>query len=185
MQRTAFLCVAESMLVGLNAAASPHSRRSAAAYVWRLLRGPESRDLEQLDQVQANPQRSVARRDARAWSSGASLWFEFLERRFSARRAGEVTGALFALSRPQAAPGRWRHDNEPDSLDVVQHTSGGRPADVADIALDFAVARALAADRFSSDGSLDLAWAGPAARVRFDWRLKFSTLPRRVINDLP
>jgi len=183
--RTAAVCVHEAILAGLNSAATPHHRRAAATHLWRELGGMATRDVEQVDDVQARPDRSIARRDVSADSGGASIWFDYLERKLGARRPGAVTLALFGISRTGAAPGQWRYENDPDLLDVLRHSVGGRPTDVADLAIDFAIARALAGRRFSGNGPLDLRWAGPGAEVRFDWRIALSSLPRRVINDVP
>lgn len=185
LQRQAFYCVAESILLGLNTAAAPAQRRAAVGYFWQLGHARNAHDLQELDELQANPHLSVLRRDLTPESAAAGLWFQFLERRFGRGLTGELTASLFSASRATAAPGAWRFVNEPDVLDVVRHTAGGRPTDAADVAVDFAVARAFLGRRWSATGLPRDDSASGVSNVRFDWNLKLSSLPRRVINDTP
>jgi hypothetical protein len=75
--------------------------------------------------------------------------------------------------------------NDPDVFDVLRHTLGEEPDRFAALMVDFAVARAFVGDRDDGLHWNSLAWPGTFGRVRFDWSIKFSSLPRRVSVSPP
>jgi hypothetical protein len=184
-RRQAFSCASEALLVGVNAATTPFSRRALATYLWTLLGTPTVRDLIAFDTLQANPQLSVAGRDAAPESAGGALLFQHVDRRLAAGARGRLPVALTQLARSDTPAGRLRYQDEPDIIDVLRRafdTSGPR---FEDFMLGFAVERAFIGTRDDGQHHPELAWLGDAGRVRFDWVLAASSLPRHVAPRRP
>jgi hypothetical protein len=73
----------------------------------------------------------------------------------------------------------FRSHNEPDAFDVLRHTLDEKPSRMADLMVRFAVARAL------GTAGPALASAGPLGRLKHDWSIKWSSLPRRLAPMRP
>jgi hypothetical protein len=187
-RRQAFGCVAESMLFGVNAATPPFLRRALSEYLWVLLGAPAGRDLLAFDTLQANPQLSVAGRDSAPESAGAALLFEHIDARLAAGTPGRLPVALAQLARGHTPPGAPRYVDEPDLIDVLRQAfAPGGPSGLRfeDFMLGFAVERAFVGTRDDGRHHRRLAWLGDAGRVRFDWVLAASSLPRHVAARRP
>lgn len=205
LRRQSVECVAEALLMGLDAAETPFSRRAVAAYLWHTVGGSSSSDLLAIDRFQANPQLSWLGRELTPESAGAALFFHYLDRRLGAGQRGLLPAALLQMSRrvappsgSQAQPGQTQPappqaaratgagslgaqwNNEPDSLDVLRRAFADRKQTFDDFLLDFAVWRAFLGSRDAGQNAPDLLWLGDAGRVRFEWALTTSSLPRRV-----
>jgi hypothetical protein len=179
-RRQATQCVGEALLLGVDAGETPFLRRAIAAYLWSLVGAPAGRDLAAIDALQANPQLSIAGRDATDDSAGALLFFEYVDARLGAGEKGVLPVALAQLSRSTTPPGQPRYSNEPDLIDVLRRALSGSSSGFEDFMLGFAVQRAFVGARDDGHHHPALAWLGDAGRVRFDWVLPASTLPRRV-----
>lgn len=192
LRRQSMTCVAEALQLGLDAAETPFARRAVAAYLWHTVGGRSNADLLAIDRFQANPQLSFLGRERTRESEGAALFFHFLDRRLGAGRRGILPAALMQMSRrvapsgpqpdagvqPQWPRGEW--NNEPDGLDVLRRAFVERERTFDDFLLDFAVWRAFLGSRDGGSNAPELLWLGDAGRVRFEWALKSSSLPRRV-----
>jgi hypothetical protein len=178
--RDATLCLGEAIAFRLDASATPHVRRAYATHLWWITGQPTSLDAQAVDDLQANPQLAVVARERTAYTEGAALLFEHLDSSRGSAHAGVLATALIAASTEKTAPGLWSWDNEPDVMDVLRHTAGGDPRSIADLIADFAVGRAFVGDRDDGGRIVQLQWLADLARVRFDWVLPFSSLPRRV-----
>jgi hypothetical protein len=185
LQRQATLCVAEALLLGIDAGETPFLRRAIAAYLWSLIGTPTGRDLAAVDALQANPQLSIAGRDATRESAGALLFFEYVDARLGAGEPGLLPVALAQLSRSATSPGLPRYTNEPDLIDVLRRAFSESSSGFEDFMLGFAVERAFVGARDDGRHHPALAWLGDAGRVRFDWVLPASSLPRRVAPRRP
>jgi hypothetical protein len=182
--RDATCCVAEALTFRLDAAESPHLRRALAEEVWLSAGTTTSADTRAIDDVQAHPEVTLLRRDEVSWSAGASLFFDYLDTRYGAGPAGAIGFAMFALSAGEPSPAALRWRNEPDIVDVLRSTFGGTPSEYARWWSDFSVVRAFAGSRGAGAEAM-LPWAGDFARVRFDWSIALSSLPRRVAGVHP
>jgi hypothetical protein len=184
-RRQAAQCVAEALLLGVDAGETPFLRRAIGAYLWSLVGAPTGRDLTAVDALQANPQLSIAGREARAESAGALLFFEYVDARLGAGERGVLPVALAQLSRSATEPGSARYANEPDLIDVLRQAFSETGSGFEDFMLGFAVERAFVGARDDGRHHPALAWLGDAGRVRFDWVLPASSLPRRVAPRRP
>jgi hypothetical protein len=183
LERDASLCVAEAIAWRLDASTTPHVRRAYATHLWLASNRPSTLDAQALDDLQSQPELAVVTRDRTARSEGAAIFFEHLDQALGASHPGVLATALLASAAEKTPPGAWQWDNEPDVMDVLRHTAG-TPRAMAELMGDFAISRAFIGDR--SDGRIPaLDWAGAFGRVRFDWVIPFSSLPRRVMAARP
>lgn len=184
-ERAASLCVGEAIAWGLDASATPHVKRAYATHLWLIAGHPTAHDVEAIDDLQANPQLALVTRERSKLSEGAAIWFEHLDASLGRAHAGVLATALIAAGGEKTAPQLWQWDNEPDVLDVLRHTVGGDPRSMAEVMGDFAVSRAFLGDRDDAAHVPTLDFAGAFGRVRFDWVIPFSSLPRRVAPARP
>jgi hypothetical protein len=184
-RRQAMTCLAHVIQLGLDAAEAPFVRQAIASHVWHALGTPSPLDLDAIDTVQANPQLGLAARDVSPVGPGAALLFDYLDTRFGAGVAGRLAPALVQLSRSATPPGALRWSNEPDVFDVLRTALASSGVRFDDVMLDFAVERAFLGSRDDGQHRRELGWLGDAGRVRFDWVLPASSLPRRVAPRRP
>jgi hypothetical protein len=184
-ERAASVCLGEAIALGLDAAEAPHLRRAFAARLWLDAGRPTARDVQALDDVQARPERAIATRERDESSDGAQLLFAHLDATLGRGDGWVLPAALFALSAGRTPPGAWQWKNEPDAFDVLRHSFENLPSRVARHMGDLAVARAFVGDRDDGAHLPELAWGGAFGRVRIDWSLPFSSLPRRVAGSRP
>lgn len=185
LRQQALRCVGEALLLGLDAAEAPHLRRAIASHLARALALPSPADLESLDDLQANPQLGLADRELTPESGAAGLFFHYLDQRLGTGRPGALPAALVQLSRSRTALGRPQWNNEPDAVDVLRHAFEVSEQSFDGFLLSFAVARGFLGSRDNGRRHPELAWLRDAGRVRFDWVLKSSSLPRRVAPRRP
>lgn len=183
--RTATQCLGEAIAWRLDAATAPHQRRAYATHLWWIVGEPTGRDLEVVDTVQRHPERALLARDLGDGSEGSALFFELMEARLGRAGPGELATALIALGAHEPSPPGWRWHNEPDVMDVARETFGGTPTRRAALFSDLAVARAFVGTRGDGRHVPALGWTGDAGRVRFEWSVPFSSLPRRLAPARP
>jgi hypothetical protein len=185
LTRAASQCVAEAIAIGLDAAESPHLRRAYASELWLQSGHPAAADLAAIDDVQSAPERAIAQPDRSSASEGAALLFDHLERSLGRGDPGTLATSLLALAAGRTAPEALWWDDEPDVFDVLRHNLDGDPRRMSELLADFAADRALLGDRDDGSHFPELGWVGAAGRLRFDWVIDFSSLPRRVASTRP
>jgi hypothetical protein len=185
LARWATLCIGELVLLRLDASETPHARRAVATHWWQMLGRPTAEDFRSFDDAQSKPERAYAKLQQDESSAGAALLFEYLEQRRSNAAPFVLSASLFALSAGKSDPTARRWNNEPDWLDVFRHSFREDRPTVAAALADFAVARAFLGTRDDGRHVPTLAWLGDFGRVRFDWVLTYSSLPRRVAATRP
>jgi hypothetical protein len=183
--RQAASCVGEALLLGVDAAETPFVRRAIGASLWNLIGPPSPRDLQAYDSLQANPQLSVAARDVSPEAAAAALFFHYIDARLASAEPGRLPVAMATLARNRTQPGALRWNDEPDVLDVLRRAFSESNERFEDFMLGFAIERAFLGARDNGRHQPQLAWLGDAGRVRFDWLLKASSLPRRVAPRRP
>jgi hypothetical protein len=183
-RRHAAACLLEVMLLGLDAAETPHARRAIATELRLAAEPPTASDYRSFDDLQANPQLGVLTRDANDVSPAAALWFRYAAATLAASPTS-FAPALLQLARGSTAPGEPEWHDEPDALDVLRAAFARRARPFEDFLLDFAIARAFLGDRDAARSQPAFGWLGDAGRVRFDWVLATSSLPRRVAPRRP
>lgn len=183
--RDASLCVAEAIAVRLDASETPFSRRALATDLWLTVGAPTSEDAARIDDIQAHPERAIVARDRTPYAEGAALFDELLMTARDRSVSFDLALATYALSAGPASANDFRYANEPDVMDVLRATFGPKPSDFATFIGDLAVARAFVGSRDTEGRTPGLDWVGDLGRVRFEWTIPFSSLPRRLAPSRP
>lgn len=185
LDRAATLCLGESVGRGLDAGATPHTQRAFATHLWWTTGKPTALDAEAVDNFQAHPERAPVSRELDASSEGAATWFDTLEALRGQRRGASLASSLLAVAASSTPPAALRWQNEPDTFDVLRSTFQYDTMRMAQLLNQWAVARAFVGSRGDGSHVPHLGWSGDFGRVRFDWRIKYSELPRRVAARRP
>jgi hypothetical protein len=185
LERSATQCVAEAIALRLDAGETPHLRRAYATYLWLASGEPTSLDLQAIDELQSQPHLPTSARDLSATSSAAAMTFEYLESKRGVAGPGVLATGLLALSASRTGGSAWFWNNEPDTLDVLRHSLGNNRTAFASLLGSLTVARAFLGDRDDGSHWPAMAWTGAFGKIRFDWSIPFSTLPRRVASTRP
>jgi hypothetical protein len=181
LERSATLCLGEAIAAGLDSSETPHLRRAFATWLWWVSGAPTCLDVEAVDRVQAHPEMPIATRERSTFSEGSALFFEYLESVRSASALGELSSSLLSASVSSSRGLGLDYVNDPDLFDVLRHTLDEEPDRFAALMIDFSVARAFVGSRDDGLHLPALGWSGAFGRVRYDWSLPFSSLPRRVL----
>lgn len=134
-------------------------------------------ELEQIDTIQRAPERNFLGPLFEP-APAAFLFPQFLEDRFGTDEPGKLTSALVAISSQRTLSGALV--DEPDMFDALRVTQARNGSSVDDTLLEFAIARAFLGSRSDDLHMFDVARFGDAGRVRFEWQVDHSTLPRSL-----
>jgi hypothetical protein len=178
-ERDATLCVAEAIAKRLDPGETPGVARAFATELWWLTGRVSALDVQLVDDAQAHPERALAGRSAPA-NGAAALLLDFLEQARSSQGVGELATSLLSAAASSTQAGAFEWNNEPDVFDVLRHTLDEDTAKVGTLFGDYAVSRAFLGDRDDGSHAPFAEWAGAFGRPRYDWTIKFSSLPRRV-----
>ncbi|MEZ4230313.1 MAG: hypothetical protein R3B89_14165 [Polyangiaceae bacterium] len=179
--RWAVQCLSEVIALRLDASESPFTRRAVSTQIWWTVGFPTDMDASAVDDAQRNPQLALGGSELTpAAEGGAALLFEFLDEKYGGSRWGTLGLSLYSLGASLTEGDGWLYDNEPDVFDVIRHTFDEDPVEVANVLAEFALARARLGDRDDGSGLPPMAWVGSFGRVRFDWALRYSELPKFV-----
>jgi hypothetical protein len=177
-------CLGFAIAGALDAAETPALMAAYAAHLVWLSGSHSSTEIAEIDNLQANPERTPMARATLASAAGGALLLESLERTWQHPRPGWTATTLLSLSRREGISTGLSWQNEPDWFDVLRASLGESTSDTADWLAGFALDRALLG--LSASGRLrGLAVNSESTRVRFDWRIPFSSLPRRVALSKP
>lgn len=182
LERSATQCVGEAIARHLDAGATPHVRRAFATSLWWATDRPTALDVQAIDDVQQRPEQAIVTRDRTPYSDGAALWFEQLEQTRGLSDPAVLSTQLVSLAASTTPSWEPRWHNEPDVFEVLRHSTGLDQVAYARLLNRFAIDRSFLGSRDDGSHLPNLAWAGDFGRVRFDWALKYSSLPRRVAS---
>ena len=183
LERTATLCVGEAIAWRLAPSETAFVRRAYATHLWQVLGAPGGQDFERIDELQANPQRAIVDSELNTASEASSLFLDYLSYRVESRSGYRLPTAIMSLSGSNTEAGAWRWNNEPDIFDVLR--ASFQDTGIPKLLLDFSVARAFLGDRDDGTQMPPFRWSGAFGRVRFDWHLPWSSLPRHVASVRP
>ncbi|HET7546065.1 MAG TPA: hypothetical protein VFK05_39620 [Polyangiaceae bacterium] len=184
LERSATLCVGEAIAKRLDPGEVPAIQRAFATELWWLTGAVGALDVQAVDDTQAHPERALAARSDEA-SAAATLLFDFLESARSSQTSGSLVTSLLAAAASSTKGGALSWNNEPDVFDVLRHSLDEDTAKTATLFSDYAVSRAFLGARDDGTHPPFLEWAGAFGRPRYDWTIKFSSLPRRVRASRP
>lgn len=171
--------LAHGIALRLDAGAEPGALSMTASYLASLAAPCAAVEIAAVDDFQRAPQRSFIAGDPDR-PDGALLFPWFLDDALGRGNPGAVMTSLLAMAVQRTPPGSWTFHNEPDTFDVLRATLRDRGTTLDQVLLDFAVARAFVGSR--SDGAHlgDVERFGDMGRVRFEWSVPYSSLPRRL-----
>ncbi len=183
-------CWVELSALRLDAAETPALRAGLGEYESWLALGPSAAAADLIGFAQANPQLGLAGRARTPESAASALWWAHLDASLSKWEPGKLPLATYALSRrdeslkhkwPPNESIQWR--NAPDALDVVRSFFDLNREREAEHWLQWAVDRAFMGSRDDGAHAAAVPWTQDEGRIRFDWTLKTSTLPRYVMSE--
>jgi len=184
LERTATLCVGEALAKRLDPGETPAIQRAFATELWWLTGQISALDVQLVDDAQAHPELAIAGRSAQFYG-GAAMLFDYLESARSSQASGALSTSLLSAAASSTPTGAAQWRNEPDVFDVVRHSLDEDTGKVATLFGEYALSRAFLGDRDDGTHPPFGEWAGSFARARFDWTIKFSSLPRRVRASRP
>ncbi|MBI5533133.1 MAG: hypothetical protein HY898_10480 [Deltaproteobacteria bacterium] len=168
---------ARAGLYGVDVGANDALASSSAAYVAWLVEPCEPMILGAIDDYQANPQRAVS---SEGYARGAMLFPWFIQTQYGAPHSVDLLHALWLYSQQRTPPGNFSYVNRPDFIDVLRSLQKDRGATLADLLLEYSIARAFVGDRDDGIHMPDSTWLGRAGRVRFDGRVDYASLPQWI-----
>jgi hypothetical protein len=175
---------ARAALHGVDTAANDALAGATAAYLGSLVAPCEAAYADAVDDYQASPWSAITQ-PALARGRGAMLFPWFLQSHLGLPFSADLLQALYRLStqRSDEATSRWA--NEPDLFDTLRSVMRAQRSSLADLLLEYAIARAFAGDRDNGLHLPDSRHLGRAGRVRFDWGIDWATLPRTLAPTAP
>lgn len=175
---------ARAGVYGVDAAANDALANASAAYIASLVEPCSVAYLPGIDDFQARPQLSVSSPEHDGGRS-ALLFPWFVQ---ETRGHGAPVGLLHALWSLSVQPSPRDPavlQNEPDFIDSVGIVAEDRREKLADLWLDFAVARAFVGNRDDGVRLPSSRYLGAAGAVRFEWSVDYGSLPRRLAPKEP
>lgn len=179
---TAARCLGHLMALRLDAAETPALREGYAEYLSWLNAGADAQGLAIIDDAQANPQLNVTARERDSLTRAAALWWSYLDSSLAAGAAGVLPTAVLSLSRATTSDAHPEWHNEPDAFDVLRGAFSNDMQRVADYLAGYAAGRLFLGNRNDGVHLPGLGWLGPLGRVRFDWVIDYSSLPRHLAS---
>jgi hypothetical protein len=122
-----------------------------------------------------------------SFSRGGSLFYGWLDEAYG-QYPGAIVSALWSLTPTITETGAALWNNEPDGFDVLRKSfkdALSHGSDVADLYLDFAVARAFQGSRSDGKHGRDMQALGDGGAVLFDWEVDFPDHARSLSSRRP
>ena len=179
---TAVRCLGNLLALRLDAAETPALRDGYAEYLSWLTVGTDAQGLATIDDAQANPQLNVTARERDTLTRASALWWSYLDSSLAAGTAGVLPTAVLSLSRTTTRDAHPQWHNDPDAFDVLRGAFSNDMQRVADYLAGYAAGRLFLGDRNDGVHLPGLDWLGPLGRVRFDWVIDYSSLPRHLAS---
>jgi hypothetical protein len=169
----------------LDAGAETAAVAMASSYIATLTAPCDLAAIAAVDAFQREPARGIASDDEPEGLAGSLLFPWYLDDAYGTGRPAAVILGLLAVSAQRTPPGSLLFHNEPDIFDALRSSLHFRRSTLDELLLDFAVARAFVGSRSDEAHLTDAARFGDLGRVRFEWSVPFSSLPRRLAPASP
>jgi hypothetical protein len=176
--------LADAIAFRLDAGIEASSLAMSSGHLASLVAPCPNAEAAAIDELQRVPERAMAS-GAGLRLHGSYLFPELLDERYGGGTPGQLFTSLVAIARQKTPPGAWQWHNEPDVFDALRITRKAQGASLDALLLELAVSRAFLGSRSDGAHLADVAWLGAAGRVRFDWALPYTSLPRRVAPAAP
>jgi hypothetical protein len=181
--------IAEAALLGIDAAEAASTLAAQASWLAQLTAPCAPLALAAIDRYQRRPDRALLapppseRGPIELAGSMVLPWY--LDDAYGTWRPGAVFTALVAVGAQESDRAAPFYQNEPDVFDVLRDVMPARDKTLGELQIEVAVARAFMGDRSDGAHLLDSEWLGRYGRVRFEWSIAWSELPKRVAAAYP
>jgi hypothetical protein len=169
--------VARVMLLGQDAAMQATTATMLSRHLGILAEPCNLAELEDIDTAQRSPERTFTG-DASEPGPAAFLFPWFLENKYGTNEPGKLTVSLASISAQSTREGALV--DEPDVFDALRVTQQRNQTSLGDTLLEFAIHRAFLGSRSDEMHMLDVAKYGALGRVRIEWDVPYSSLPRSL-----
>jgi hypothetical protein len=176
--------IARAVLFRFDAGLEAGTSAMTSTYLASLAAECSLADLAAVDDFQRSPERALTSFAPDA-PAGSLLFPWFLDDVYGQSTPARVVTTLIAVAAQRTAPGSWEWSNEPDLFDTLRVNTKARASSLDTLLLDFAIARAFVGTRSDGMHLTGTERFGDFGRVRFEWAVPFTSLPRRLAPTRP
>lgn len=176
--------IARAILLRFDAALEDGTSAMTSTYLASLAAECPLVELAAVDDFQRAPERALTGGAADA-PSGALLFPWYLDDVYGQSTPARVVTTLISVAAQHTRPGSFAWNNEPDLFDTLRINMKARDSSLDTLLLDFAIARAFVGSRSDGMHMTGTERFGDFGRVRFEWAVPFTSLPRRLAPIRP
>lgn len=176
--------IARAVLFRFDAGLEDGTSAMTSTYLASLAAECPLAELAAVDDFQRTPERTLTSFAADA-PAGSLLFPWFLDDVYGQSTPAKVVTTLISVAAQRSKPGSWEWSNEPDLFDTLRINTKARESSLDTLLLDFAIARAFVGSRSDAMHLTGTERFGDFGRVRFEWAVPFTSLPRRLAPTRP
>ncbi len=176
--------IARAVLLRFDAGLEDGTSAMTSTYLASLAAECPLAELAAVDDFQRSPERALTSFAADA-PAGSLLFPWFLDDVYGQSTPAKVATTLVSVATQRTKPGAWEYRNEPDLFDTLRINMKARASNLDTLLLDFAIARAFVGSRSDAMHLTGTERFGDFGRVRFEWAVPFTSLPRRLAPTRP
>lgn len=176
--------IARAVLLRFDAGLEDGTSAMTSTYLASLAAECPLVELAAVDDLQRSPERALTEGAADA-PSGSLLFPWFLDDVYGQSTPARVVTTLISVAAQHTKPGAFAWSNEPDLFDTLRLNMKARDSSLDTLLLDFAIARAFIGTRSDGMHMTGTERFGDFGRVRFEWAVPFTSLPRRLAPTRP
>lgn len=176
--------IARAVLLRFDAGIEDGTSAMTSTYLASLAAECPLADLAAVDDFQSAPERALTSSSPDA-PAGSLLFPWFLDDVYGQSTPARVVTTLISVAAQHTKPGAFAWSNEPDLFDTLRVNMKARASTLDALLLDFAIARAFVGSRSDGMHLTGTERFGDFGRVRFEWSVPFSSLPRRLAPTRP
>jgi hypothetical protein len=176
--------IARAVLLRFDAGLEDGTSAMTSTYLASLAAECPLADLAAVDDFQRTPERALTSANPDV-ASGSLLFPWFLDDVYGQSIPARVVTTLISVAAQHTKPGASEYLNEPDLFDTLRINMKARESSLDALLLDFAIARAFVGSRSDGMHLTGTERFGDFGRVRFEWSVPFSSLPRRLAPTRP
>jgi hypothetical protein len=176
--------IARAILLRFDAGVEDGTSAMTSTYLASLASECSLADLAAVDDFQRAPERAITAANPDE-PAGSLLFPWFLDDVYGQSTPAKVVTTLISVAAQHTKPGALEWSNEPDLFDTLRINMKARESSLDALLLDFSIARAFVGSRSDGMHLTGVERFGDFGRVRFDWAVPYSSLPRRLAPIRP
>jgi hypothetical protein len=176
--------IARAVLLRFDAGLEDGTSAMTSTYLASLAAECDLAELAAVDDFQRSPELALTAAPADA-PAGSLLFPWFLDDVYGQSTPARVATTLISVAAQRTKPGAFEWSNEPDLFDTLRINMKARESTLDALLLDFAIQRAFVGSRSDGMHLTGTERFGDFGRVRFEWAVPFSSLPRRLAPTRP